>query len=64
MLACATCHVYIDPEWQDRVPAQQSDELDMLCDLSTFRAGASRLSCQIKVTEEHEGMKLRIADDD
>lgn len=63
MLACATCHVYIDPEWEDKVSPQHSDELDMLKDLSTYQPN-SRLSCQIRLGPEHEGMKLRIAEDD
>ncbi len=63
MCACATCHVYIDPEWFDRLPARQSDELDLLRDLSTYQPN-SRLSCQIKFTGELAGLKLRIADDE
>ena len=64
MCACATCHVYVDPEWQDKLPAQHSDEKDLLQDLSTYRPGASRLSCQIKFTEALAGLKVTIADDE
>jgi 2Fe-2S ferredoxin len=64
MCACATCHVYIDPEWRDKLPPQQSDELDLLRDLSTYRPESSRLSCQVKFTEQLAGIKLRIADDE
>ncbi|MGC4027400.1 MAG: 2Fe-2S iron-sulfur cluster-binding protein [Steroidobacteraceae bacterium] len=63
MCACATCHVYIDPEWFDRLPARHSDEFDMLRELSTYRDN-SRLSCQIKFTADLAGLKLRIADDE
>ena len=64
MCACATCHVYVDPEWQAKLPAQHSDEKDLLQDLSTYRPGASRLSCQIKFTEALAGLKVTIADDE
>jgi 2Fe-2S ferredoxin len=64
MCACATCHVYVDPEWQGKLPAQHSDEKDLLQDLSTYRPGASRLSCQIKFTEALAGLKVTIADDE
>jgi len=63
MCACATCHVWVDPEWLPRLPAQHSDEKDLLADLSTRREN-SRLSCQIKFTEQLAGLKLRIADDE
>jgi len=64
MCACATCHVWIEPEWQGRLTPMHSDEKDLLGDLSTYRPGVSRLSCQIKFTEELAGLSLRIADDE
>jgi 2Fe-2S ferredoxin len=63
MCACATCHVWVDPEWLPKLPPQHSDEKDLLADLSTRREN-SRLSCQIRFTEELAGLKLRIADDE
>jgi 2Fe-2S ferredoxin len=63
MCACGTCHVYVDPEWLAKLPAQHSDELDMLRELSTYRSN-SRLSCQIKFTEPLAGLKVRIAEDE
>jgi ferredoxin, 2Fe-2S len=63
MMACATCHVWVDPAWLGKLPAQQSDELDLLRDLSTYRDN-SRLSCQIKFTEQLAGLAIRIADDE
>lgn len=63
MCACATCHVWIDPEWLPKMPPMHSDERDLLQDMSTYREN-SRLSCQIKFTEELAGLKLRIADDE
>ena len=63
MCACATCHVYVDPEWLAKLPPAHSDEKDLLRDLSTYREN-SRLSCQIKFTSELAGLKIRIADDE
>ncbi len=63
MCACATCHVYLDQEWFERMPAPQSDEIDLVRDLSTYQPN-SRLSCQIRFTPELAGLKLRIADDE
>ncbi len=63
MCACATCHVYVDPEWLAKLPPMHSDEKDLLSDLSTFRPN-SRLSCQIKFSEALAGLKVRIADDE
>lgn len=63
MCACATCHVYVDPEWVAKLPLPQSDELDLVRDLSTHREN-SRLSCQIKFTDALAGLKIRIAEDE
>lgn len=60
MCSCATCHVYIDPEWVSRLPAPMSDETDMLQDLG-HRRETSRLSCQVKVTEALAGLRVTIA---
>ena len=53
--ACATCHVYVDPEWQDRLPAPQSMEEDML-DFAYDVRPTSRLSCQIRIRPELDGL--------
>jgi 2Fe-2S ferredoxin len=63
MCACATCHVYVDPEWLAKLPQMHSDEKDLLGDLST-RKDNSRLSCQIKFTAELAGLKVEIAPDE
>jgi 2Fe-2S ferredoxin len=63
MCACATCHVYVDPEWLPKLPPMHSDEKDLLGDLTT-RKPNSRLSCQIKFTAELEGLKVEIAPDE
>jgi 2Fe-2S ferredoxin len=63
MCACATCHVYVDPAWLAKLPAAQSDETDLLRDLSTRREN-SRLSCQLKFTPDLAGLKVEIAPDE
>jgi 2Fe-2S ferredoxin len=53
--ACATCHVYVDAAWFDRLPAPQAAEADML-DFVQDRQPHSRLSCQIEVTDATDGL--------
>ena len=57
--ACATCHVYVDPEWQAKTGKPESMEEDMLDFAFDVRA-ESRLSCQIKVTDALDGLVVRI----
>lgn len=54
-LACATCHLVVDPAWYDKLPKPSTDEEDML-DLAFNLTRTSRLSCQIKVTPELDGI--------
>ena len=61
--SCATCHVYIDPAFADRLPPMSEDENDLL-DSSSHRTAASRLSCQILVNEALEGLRVTIAPED
>lgn len=58
--ACATCHVYIDEQWVDRLPAAAQQEVDML-DFGVAVHENSRLSCQIKMTSEIDGLKVTLA---
>ena len=53
--SCATCHVYVDEEWFGKLPPQSLEELDML-DTAHDIEPNSRLSCQILVTEEIDGL--------
>jgi 2Fe-2S ferredoxin len=55
---CATCHVYIDA--QDKLPNRNAIEDEMLNSTASERLPGSRLSCQIKVTPEFEGLVVRI----
>ena len=61
MCSCATCHVYIDESWQDRLSPPSLDESYLLQALSSYRQSASRLSCQIDITAALHGIKLMIA---
>ena len=58
--SCATCHVYVDPAFASRLSAMNADE-DSLLDGSSYREGSSRLSCQIRLTDELEGLRVTVA---
>jgi ferredoxin, 2Fe-2S len=58
-LACSTCHVIVDPEWYDALEAASEDEEDML-DLAFGLTHTSRLGCQIKITEELDGLTVTL----
>lgn len=58
MAMCATCQCYLESE--TNLPEQSDDELDML-DQAFFVEDSSRLGCQIKITEEIDGIVLRLA---
>ena len=61
-LACATCHVHVSPEWYEKVPAPSDDEEDML-DLAFNITDTSRLGCQIRITEELDGLVVTLPPD-
>ena len=56
--ACATCHVYVDPKWRDRLPPIEELEEAML-DFAFDVTADSRLSCQIKVDDSVDGLIVR-----
>jgi 2Fe-2S ferredoxin len=57
---CATCHVYVSPEWQDKLHDMREDEDEMLDD--TFdREDNSRLSCQLIMTEDLDGLEVTLS---
>ena len=61
--SCATCHVYVDPAFTDRLPAMGEDEDDLL-ESSDHRAASSRLSCQLPFTDSLDGLRVTIAPED
>ena len=58
MCSCATCHIYVDDAWKDKLPAPMSDEKDLLTELSHYREN-SRLSCQVEITAALSGRHTR-----
>ena len=58
-MACATCHVYVNDEWFDKLPQKEEGEEDML-DMAFEPKKNSRLSCQIIVTDELDGLTVNI----
>ena len=63
LCSCATCHIYVDDAWVDRLPKKQSDEQELLNELSDYREKTSRLSCQVEFTAELNNLKVAIAPD-
>ena len=59
--ACATCHVYVDADWMEKVGEPEPMEEDMLDFAADLRAN-SRLSCQIEMRPELDGLTVRIPD--
>jgi ferredoxin, 2Fe-2S len=58
-LACSTCHVIVDPDWYELLPEASEDEEDML-DLAFGLTKTSRLGCQLVITEELDGLTVRL----
>ena len=58
-MACATCHVYVKEEWFDKLPKKEDGEEDML-DMAHEPKKNSRLSCQLTVSEELEGLVVKL----
>jgi 2Fe-2S ferredoxin len=58
-LACSTCHVIVDEEYYDMLDNASEDEEDML-DLAFGLTSTSRLGCQIKITDDLDGLKVRL----
>jgi len=61
--SCATCHVFVDPAFSGLLPEMSDDENDLL-DSSDHRDERSRLSCQLAMTDELDGMIVTIAPED
>jgi ferredoxin, 2Fe-2S len=59
---CATCHVYVEQGWLARLPAMGGEEDALLDGAAAERRPNSRLSCQIKLTSELDGLVLRLPD--
>ena len=57
--ACSTCHVYVDAAWAEKIPAKDAMEEDML-DFAWKPNELSRLTCQVKVTDELDGLVVQL----
>jgi ferredoxin, 2Fe-2S len=64
LCSCATCHVFLDAESMRRVPPRRYEERVMLATSRWFDPQRSRLSCQIKVSAELDGLALEVAPDE
>ena len=60
MCSCATCHSYIDSSWRDKLPPRSPEEEELLSELEYFTE-KSRLTCQLRFSEELDGLTLTIA---
>jgi 2Fe-2S ferredoxin len=58
--ACATCHVYVDEAWTDKLPPAEKQEIEML-DFGVAVQENSRLSCQIKMSGALDGLQVTLA---
>jgi ferredoxin len=58
-MACSTCHVIVDADWFDRLPAPREEEEDML-DLAAGATRTSRLACQIMLDDSLDGLTVRV----
>jgi 2Fe-2S ferredoxin len=59
-LSCATCHVYVDTAWSEKVPPPGEDEADMLGFVAAERMPTSRLSCQVVLDASLDGIVVHI----
>ena len=58
-MACATCHVYVKEDWFNKLPKKEDGEEDML-DMAFEPKKNSRLSCQIMVSDELDGLEVNL----
>ena len=61
--SCGTCHVFVADDWLQRLPPMSADE-EIMLGFSDWRQANSRLSCQIKVTDDLDGLAVTVAPED
>ncbi len=61
--ACATCHSYIDAAWTDKIPTMDDME-DSMLDAAFERKDNSRLTCQIEMSDDLDGIVIHVADNE
>jgi 2Fe-2S ferredoxin len=64
LCSCATCHIFVKPEWMPKLPSPQGDEKELLVELQHYDPARSRLSCQVEFTESLDGIRLEVAPDE
>ena len=57
--ACGTCHVIVDPQWIAKTGSSESNE-ELMLEMTPEKTGTSRLSCQIQVDEQMDGLVVRL----
>lgn len=62
--SCATCHVLVDEAWQAKVGSATENELDLLDSEDKFCEKQSRLGCQVQLTDELDGLVVRVANEE
>ena len=64
--SCGTCHVHIGNDWLDKLPKidYNTPEIDLLEYQKTYKKGISRLGCQVKLKNEHNGIVVNLLDDE
>jgi ferredoxin, 2Fe-2S len=61
--ACATCHSYVDEAWMDKMPSMDDME-DSMLDAAFERKDNSRLTCQIEINDNLDGLVIHVADNE
>ncbi len=61
-LTCSTCHVYVDEAWLSQLSPVEADEAEMLEYTAAERRPNSRLSCQLRMTDALDGLRLTVPD--
>ncbi len=64
LCSCATCHVFVGSTWAAKLPPRSGEEAELLGDLSSFDAERSRLSCQLTMSDELDGLALTVASEE
>lgn len=60
---CATCHVYVDENWIEKLPARSDVEDELLDSTACERTETSRLSCQIRMTDDLDGLVVHLPEE-
>ena len=60
MCSCATCHVFLDEGWLERFPPREYDEEELL-EVLDYVQPNSRLSCQLRLESDHDGLSVQLA---